>query len=113
MAAMTTVLTPHGQSNGWTVYRTPTHTAEVPFICQQKKVTKEVQGELLKDYFRVALATDDSDGNRLAGKVAMEVVVLRPVGGQSADVTTVRDLFREFIASDEFADMVTKQALVA
>jgi hypothetical protein len=51
----------------------------------------------------------DPDGNVLQSKVGFSASVRYPANGQSSDVTAALAVFRDLVASDEFAATVTSQ----
>lgn len=114
MAAMTTVLTEFSTlGNSRTMTIPASHTVTRPRLVIQKRKVAEGNATVAEDSISVVYATEDSAGDLLSSKVAFTANVRRPVSGIAADVTSSLAVFRDIVASDEFANMVDSQEYVA
>lgn len=112
MAAMTTVLTEFSTNGDSRTYTAPAHTVLKPVLVLQKRKVPVGSAVVAEDTITVLQATVDSAGAALPQKVSFSVTVRRPITGQDADVTAAETLFREIIASDNFANIVDSQEYV-
>lgn len=109
MAAMTTALTIYDGSQGSRVYVTPGHTAAKRQRLIQRR--KEAVGgkTVMEDTIIVQFGTTDVDGVLLPQNISATVTVARPVGYNSADMSSLLALFRELVASDNFGNVIDGQ----
>lgn len=109
MAAMTTALTEFADSPTSRTYTTTGHTVLKPkLVIQKRKIPSNSNGNAES---RVAIvhATEDSDGEVIANRVAFEAVVRMPLQGDATDQVAALAIFRDIIAGDEFGNTVTTQ----
>lgn len=109
MAAMTTVLTEFSTQGDSRTYTAPAHTVLKPVLVLQKRKIASGNAVVAEDTITVLQATVDADGAALPQKISFSATTRRPVNGQDADVTAAETLFREIIASDNFANVVDTQ----
>lgn len=109
MAVMTTVLKVFNDSSNTRTFTTPAHTAGLPRICLQKRKVPVGAQVMLEDAFTVFYATKDALNVVMPQRISFGAVVRRPLGYTAADLTSAQALFREFVAADEFANMVANQ----
>lgn len=107
MAAMTTALTEYSDRGDLRVYTTTGHTALSPYLVTQTRREPASASANLETTVKVVKATTDSDSNVLAARVVATVSIKYPKQGQSADITAVRDVLRDIVAGDEFANSIT------
>lgn len=112
MAAMTTVLKEFTDNGNSRTYSQATHTAVKPHLVLQKRKVPSGNQTVLEDTITVLAATEDSDGAVLPSRILYTASVRRPVDGTAADVTSMLAVFRDIVASDEFANMIDKQEWV-
>jgi hypothetical protein len=109
MAAMSTVLTQFANNGNSLTYTLPVHTAVKPaLVLQRRKVPSGAQ-TVVEDTITVLYATADPDGAILPQRSSMSVTIRRPLDGEAAIVTSLLALFREVVASDNFANTVSTQ----
>lgn len=109
MPAMATVLTEYSDESNFRTYTVPGHTVAKPRLLLQKRKIGSPGGASSYDNIQVVYGTVDAAGALLSGRVAFEVSIRRPVEGIAADVTAALATFRDIVASDEFANVVTTQ----
>lgn len=109
MAAMTTALTEFSDNGNTRTYTYTGHTATEPRLVLQKRKVSTGATSVIEDTVTVLSSTEDSDGEILASKVAIEVKVRRPVNGISADVDAALVIARDIWAGDEFTNTVGTQ----
>jgi hypothetical protein len=114
MAAMTTVLTPTiSQTAGTRSYTFAGNTYAHACKVLQKSVTPATQISVAEDRFRVIVGTEDDAGAPLAALNSVEVIVRRPVNGQTTDLNTCLATAQDIMASDEFAATISGQTPLA
>lgn len=109
MTAMSTALTEFSDSPNARTYTLPAHTVQAPRLVNQKRTVPSTPSGVAEDSVRVVYGTTDSEDAPLAAKVSFEAVVRRPVNGDAADVAAALAIYREIVASDEFAATVLSQ----
>lgn len=109
MAAMTTALTGFSSNGNSKTYTYTGHTAAEPRLVIQKRRVATSGTSVLEDNLSVISSTEDAAGVLLASKIGFSANVRRPVNGIAGDVTAALATFRDLVASDEFAQMVTTQ----
>lgn len=109
MANMTTVLTEFADNGNSRTNTLPGHTALKPKLVIQKRIVAQSENQSPEDTIDVVFGTTDAEGSNLPSKVAFSVKVRRPYQGQATDVTNALAIFREIVASDNFAAVVTTQ----
>lgn len=113
MAAMTTVLEEFSDKENSRVYILSTHAAGKPArVIQRRKVPSGNQ-VVMEDTVIVQLATEDANGVVMPQRVSFNITVARPIGHESAIMTSALATFRDIVAGDEFADVVNKQAYLS
>lgn len=113
MAAMTTVLTEAFGSNAGA--RTYTFSGNT-FTKARKVIQKSKVGSATtsaEDRIMVVCGTEDDAGVPLQAVNSIEVVIRRPISGQSTDLDDAVTVFRDIVASDEFSSAVSGQAPLA
>lgn len=113
MAAMTTALSTISAEGTTVVYAAPTSTAARPHTVEQKRRLPSGNRTVNEAWCLVKRITEDADGNALPSPTLIEARVRYDVNGLSADLTGVKALFREFVASDEFDVLVDTQKPIA
>lgn len=109
MAAMTTVLTEFANNGNSRTCTTSTHTAGKPRLVIEKRRVPEGNQVVGEFSAKVVHATVDAAGLILSNKVSFEAVVRYPINGDVADVNAALVIFRDMIASDNFANSVSTQ----
>lgn len=113
MASMTTALVEMANNGNSRTFRTAEHTvAEPRLVLQKVKYAATVQS-VAEDSIRVLFGTSDATGAPMSARNSIEVIVRRPVSGQSADMAGALALFREIISSDQFTNVVNSQDWLA
>jgi hypothetical protein len=85
------------------------HTVQQPRLVIQKRKVPATPEAVSQSSVDVIYGTLDGDGNVLPSKVGFSASVRYPANGQSSDVTAALAVFRDLVASDEFAATVTSQ----
>lgn len=106
MASFTTVIKEFDDKSNHRTYSLPNNTVQQPKLLVQKRKTAATPEALAEDRLMVVYGTSDPDGLPLAKKIVFEADVRRPANALAADITAAKALFREFVASDEFDDIV-------
>lgn len=109
MAVMTTVLTKFADNGDSRTSTTSTHTAIKPRIVIEKRRVPAGKQTTLATSVKVVHATVNAEGIVLTEKVAFEASCQYPILGQAADVSAALAIFRDIVASDEFANQVNTQ----
>lgn len=110
MAAMTTALQEFSDKENSRTWTYTGHTATKPKLVLQKRKAATGNATVIEDTITVLAATVDALGNVLPQKITFEVTIRRPILGVSADVTAAQAIFRDVVAGDEFATVVTGQS---
>lgn len=113
MAVMTTTLTEYADLGNSRKYTYDGHTAAKPKYALQKRREATGNKTVMEDTLSVIALTEDADGAFLPSPIVMEARVSRPKDGISADLSAALVVFRDFVASDEFGDMISTQNFVA
>lgn len=113
MAAMSTVLNNFTNYGDKRIYTTTGHTtAKGKFAVASRKVP--VGNQTISEVsFAVSHATEDSEGLILSSRPTITMTFKGPVNGDPADVTAIKTIFRDFVASDEFVNLVDKMSFPA
>jgi hypothetical protein len=112
MASFATTITEFSDKENNRTYMVSGHTVQAPrLVIQKRKVPTSMSGSA-ESHLMVVYGTEDAEGNPLASKVVFDAGVRYPADGQSEDVTAALAVFRDFVASDEFTNLVTSQAYV-
>lgn len=107
MAAMTTALTVFSEVGNTKTYTYTGHTVSKPKLVIQKRKVPTGSQVMQEDTFDVIVATTDALGAILPQKFTLGVSVRQPITGLAADQTAILATFRDIVASDEFAALVT------
>jgi hypothetical protein len=109
MASFTTALTEFSDKENARTYMVDGHTVQQPRLVIQKRKVPATPEAVSQSSVDVIYGTLDPDGNVLQSKVGFSVSVRYPANGQASDVTAALAVFRDLVASDEFAATVTSQ----
>lgn len=109
MAARTTALTEFADNGNSRTYLYAGHTASEPRLVFHTRRVPQGNEKVAIDTLTVLSSTEDANAELLPSRVTMKVEVRRPIDGIAADVTALLAIFRDIIAGDEFAYMVTTQ----
>lgn len=110
MANMTTVLSEFTDNGNARTYTKSGHTVAKPQVVIQKRKVPADYSAVANDEISVVFGAVDGGGLTLSSKVALSVGIRRPANASSADVNAAVALFREIVASDNFANVVSGQA---
>jgi hypothetical protein len=113
MAAMSTVFNNFANYGDTRTYFTSGHTAQkVKLVTVGRKTPKgnQIIGE---SSIAVSHATEDDDGLVLSARPTITITVRGPITGQTTDMDAVKAIVRDFVAADEFDDLVDKSAFPA
>lgn len=113
MAAMTTALNLISREGTTVLYAVPTSTAARPHTVEQKRRLPQGNRTVNEAWCLCKRITEDADGNALPSPTLLEARVRYDTNGAAADLTAVKALFREFVASDEFDTFVDSQLPIA
>lgn len=109
MAAMSTNLTEFADNGNSRQYILDSHTAVKPrMVIQSRKVPAGGQS-VAEDRIYVFSGTVDADGNPLASRSSVEIVLRRPVNGAQADFDAMLGVARDIMASDELTATAATQ----
>lgn len=109
MPAMATVLTEFSDSRDSRIYTQADHTALKPMLVIQKRRTPQGNQNVAEVSVAVISATVDAADVPVVQKVTFTATVRYPINGDAADVTAMLAVFRDIVASDEFANSVNTQ----
>jgi hypothetical protein len=112
MAAFATTITEFSDKENNRTYMVSGHTVQTPRLVIQKRKVPSTASSVAESHLMVVYGTTDAEGNPLASKVAFDAGVRYPANGQVSDVNAALAVFRDFVASDEFATMVSSQSYV-
>lgn len=116
MAAMTTALELFQSNGNSTTYLVSNaHTVQRPRLVIQRRRVPTGNQVVSESQVSVVYGTIDSDGLPIPQKVTFTAIIKQPINIKSGetDVAAALALFREFVASDEMSDVVTKQLPIA
>jgi len=110
MAALATELREFSDNGNSRTYTSPGHTSLQPRLVIQKRKIANSSAIVAENDVKVVFGLLDSLGNPLPSKVTFEVTVRSPlIGVGSATHSAALSLFKEIVASDEFADTLLSQ----
>lgn len=109
MASFTTVIKDFSESEHRKTYSVSGHTVQAPKLVIVKRSVPASATAVGESHLMVVFGTADAEGNTLQSKVVLDAGVRYPANGQSADVTAALAAFRDFVASDEFTNLVNSQ----
>jgi hypothetical protein len=112
MASFATVISEFSDAENRRTYIVSGHTTVAPKLVIQKRKTASTGTGQNEDQLMVVYGTKDAANVPLESKVVFDANVRRPVNGDAAVVTAALAVFRDFVASDEFTNMVTGQGYV-
>lgn len=112
MASFTTVITEFSDKENNRLYEVAGHTIQKPkLLNQRRKEASSPTGVAVNDLV-VYYGTVDSNSDPIANRIALGANVRIPVNGLQADIDAALVTFRDFIASDEFTEIVNSQSYV-
>lgn len=106
MAAMTTVLNNFQNFGDKRTYFTTGHTAEKVKICVAARKVPTGNQTIVEASFAVQHATEDDAGLVLSSRPTLTCQFRAPINGQTADITAIKAIFRDFVAADEFSSLI-------
>lgn len=109
MAAMNTALTEFADNGNSRTYTYTGHTAVEPRLVIQKRRVPSGAQTIVENTIQVISSTEDSSGALLEPRVLFQATTRSPKDGIAGDVTAALAVFRDIVAGDEFANMVTTQ----
>lgn len=113
MASFTTVVSEFSDQENRRTYAISGHTVKDPRLVIQKRKVPITYGSNAESELQVVFGTEDAAGEPLASKVVFLANVRYPSNGASADVTAALAVFRDFVASDQFTNLVNSQSYIA
>jgi hypothetical protein len=113
MAAMSTVLKLHNTGNNLRIWTAPGHSVLKPVTVEQRRTEATSPDGTNVDKVICRQGVVDAAGAMLPEPFAIDVTARRPVSAVQADIDANIALFRDFVASDEFVDMINAQAFIA
>lgn len=112
MAAMTTALIQRSDERNARVWEVTGHTVQKPKLMLQKRVEPKGNQSVAEDEVMVLFGAADSTGVILPTKTAISAKIRRSTNAVVADTDAAIALFREFVASDEFAAVMNSQRYI-
>lgn len=112
MAAFTTVITEHNDSENRRVYAITGHTASMPKLLIQKRKEPTATNKVASDTLMVVYGDEDASAVPIENKCVLEAVIRRSIEGSSTISAAALAVFRDFVASDQFAAIVSGQTYV-
>lgn len=109
MAAMTTVLTEFANNGNSRTSTTSGHTAAKPKLVIEKRRVPEGTQTVSEYSAKVVHACVDAGGAVLSTKVSFEAIVRFPIACVAGDITAALTIFKDIVASDDFANSVNTQ----
>jgi hypothetical protein len=112
MASFATTITEFSDKENNRTFMVAGHTVQAPRLVIQKRKVPATAAANAESHLLVVYGTEDADGLPLASKVVFDAGVRYPANGQTDDVAAALAVFRDFVASDEFASLVNSQAYI-
>lgn len=112
MASFTTTISEFSDAENRRTYAITGHTVQAPRLMIQKRSQPKTPESNGSSSLMVVYGTEDANGDVLQSKVVFEASVRYPANCVSADVTAALAVFRDFVASDEFTNVVNAQSYV-
>lgn len=109
MANMVTTLRDYANNGNSRTYVTSAHTAAAPRLVIQKRKIASTPTGVAQDDISVLFGFVDANGAPVASKIAFSVNFRRPLNCDPTAQAGALALFREVVASDNFADVVNAQ----
>lgn len=113
MASFITSITEFSDSDNRRTYQVSGHTVVKPKLVIQKRKVPASPSAIAESDLTVVYGTVDATGLPLASKVAIGANVRYPANAASADITAALVAFRDFVASDQFTNLVNSQGYIA
>lgn len=112
MASFTTVVSEFSDQENRRTYAISGHTVQAPkLLIQKRKVPSTANGNSESE-LQVVYGTTDAADVPLQSKIVFLANVRYPADGKSTDIADALAKFRDFVASDEFTNMVNTQGYV-
>lgn len=109
MAGMTTVLKEFQDAANSRTFTRTGHTVQAPKLVLQKRKIASGNAIMAEDSLTTVSAAHDSGSVLLPNRITFSAVIRRPAAVEASEVTAELAVFRDLVASDEFAQMVTSQ----
>lgn len=109
MAGMTTVLKEFTDSANSRTYSRTGHTVQEPKLVIQKRKIANGNTTMAEDTLMTVGVAHDADDVLLANRITMSAIVRRPGVVNATDIAAELAVFRDLVASDEFAQMIASQ----
>lgn len=113
MSSFTTTIEEFSDSENRRTYAVSGHTVQKPRLLIQKRKVPASTSANAESELQVVYGTLDAAGEVLPAKIVFSANVRYPANGTSTDVSAALAVFRDFVASDEFTNMVNSQTYVA
>lgn len=114
MAAMSATLTRFSAVGNAATYTAAGHVVQSPrLVLMKRKIPGTAQNAVASSEATVLFGTIDSAGQLLSSRIAISASARIPVNGTEADVDSAIALFRDFVAADEFVNLVKAQLFVS
>lgn len=113
MAAMSTALTQRSDAADTREWQLPTHTLAVPFLVRQRRTTAKTLTGRATDGLSFLRGGADTAGVALASPLTATINLIRQANVSSTDSAAALAIFREVVASDNFAAMWNSQTYLA
>lgn len=112
MASFVTSMSEFSDSENRRTYAVDGHTVQLPKLVIQRRTVPKSTSAVGESQLQVIYGTTDADAVPLASKVGFSAIVRYPNNGAASDVNAALTVFRDLVASDEFAAMVTGQTYI-
>lgn len=109
MAGMTTALTEYADNGNSRTYIYTGHSVSDPRLVLQKRKIPSGSGVVAEDVVTVLSGTEGASGAPHQSRVSFSATIRRPIDGVAADVTAALAVFRDIVASDQFASTIVTQ----
>jgi len=110
MASFTTGIEEQSSNGGSTTYAiTATHTAQAPRLVLGKLRFATGNKSVYETEVQVVHGLVDGDGAAVTERLSAKALLHVPLVATSTEIDNILVDFRDFVASDEFTDMVKKQ----
>lgn len=113
MANFATVVTVFSDSENRRTYAIAGNTVRKPRLLIQKRKVPANSTASSESSLQVVYGTEDAGSNVLPSKIVFDTGVRYPANCLATDVTAALVVFRDFVASDQFTNLVNSQAYVA
>lgn len=112
MASFTTTITEQNDSDNRRLYHIDGHSVKFPrLVIQTRKEAANLEASG-NSKLQVVFGTSEDGSTPISSKIVMAAEARYPANAQTTDVISALSVLRDFVASDEFTDLVISQKYV-